>query len=82
MTTTINYYHADADCEYTVTATILLAVKYQSDPFSRFREPEDDDEVNIDSIIDSEGNEIPESDFDAWTIQDMRDRCYMEACEL
>jgi len=82
MTHTIPYYHPDTDEQYKLTFTVSFAVKYPSDPSARFQEPEDDDELTLDSITDCEGNEVPESDFEQGIIQDMFDKCYMEACEL
>lgn len=82
MTHTISYFHPDTDEQYTLTFTVSFAVKYPSDPSARFQEPEDDDELTLDIITDCEGSQIPESDFEQRIIQDMTDRCCMEACEL
>ena len=79
---TITYHHPETDEEYTITFTVQFAVKYPSEAFSRFQEPEDDDEITIDSIKDVDGNEVSESDFEKHIVQAMYDECYMDACEL
>lgn len=82
MAHTISYIHPDTDEEYTVTFTVQFAVKCPTEAFSRFQEPEDDDEITIDSIKDVDGNEVSESDFEKHILQSMYDECYMDACEL
>lgn len=79
MQVEIAYFHPDTEEEYKVTATIMFAAKVQQEPFSRFKEPEDEDEVIIDSIYDLDGNEYLESDFEPCVIQGMRDHCLIEA---
>lgn len=75
----ITYFHPDTENEYNVTATILFAAKVPQEPFSRFKEPEDEDEVVIESIYDIDGKEFIESDFEPRIIQDMRDHCFISA---
>lgn len=75
----IAYFHPDTEDEYNVTATILFAAKVPQEPFSRFKEPEDEDEVIIDLIRDLDGNEFADSDFEPRIIQDMRDHCFISA---
>ena len=79
MQVEIAYFHPDTELEYKVNATIMFAAKVPQEPFSRFKEPEDEDEVIIDSISDLDGNEYLESDFEPCFIQGMRDHCVIEA---
>lgn len=79
---TTRYIHPDTDEEYTIAFTVQFAVKCPTESFSRFQEPEDDDEITLISIKDVDGNEVYESDFEKHIVQAMYDECYMYACEL
>jgi len=82
MTHSIAYVHPDTDEEYTIAFTVQFAVKCPTESFSRFQEPEDDDEVEIVSIVNKNGVSFHESDFEKHIVQAMYDECYMDACEL
>lgn len=82
MTHSITYFHPDTDEQYTITFTVQFAVKVPRESFDRFQEPEDDDEVEIVSIVNQNGIAFHESNFDKIIVQSMYDECYLSAVEL
>ncbi len=59
-----------------VSGYITLGCPGMREPFARFQEPDDPDEVTIEVIVDEDGNEFYESDFTDQEIKSLHQKMF------
>lgn len=70
-TPTFTYTDPNTDQELTVCATVQMPCRAPFDQFARFQEPDDDGDVEIISITDEGGEEVPLQNFTKEQVREM-----------
>ena len=75
---TATWTHPDSDQTYTVEATIYPGAPGVRHGFDRFAEPDEPDEITIESI-ESEVQTFGENQFSDWEIEQIKESCFEQA---